>query len=357
MRNNAVFETTGKKGRSNMTTILVTGGHGFLGSRFIHELLEKYPAYQVVSIDQQSQNVPELTRPLNASERYAFHQVDIRNSEAVEEIFARYDITDVVHFAAKTHVGESMKNPGIFAETNVLGTFHVLDAARKQWMTGPFETKPEYANSRFLHISTDQVYGPRDEGFADEQTKYEPISPYGASKASSDLMVASFNESYGMDTLVLQASNVYGPHQQADKLIPLILQKALSGSVMPVYGNGQDIHDWLFVEDFWRAADVVFHLGNAGETYLAGGEQALKTIDIVKAICTALDEHFPGNVSFNDQIRLLEPSNAAKASHRFAVSSRKLKDELDFEAETDFEQGLSQTIEWTLSKNRLWEVV
>lgn len=357
MRNTAGFETTGKEGRSNMRTILVTGGHGFLGSRFIHELLEKYPAYRVVSIDQQSQNVPELTRPLHACERYAFHQVDIRNGDAVEDIFARYEITDVVHFAAKTHVGESVENPGIFAETNVLGTFHVLDAARKQWMTGPFETKPQYADSRFLHISTDQVYGPRDEGFADEQTKCEPISPYAASKASSDLMVASFNDSYGMDTLVLQAPNVYGPHQQADKLIPIILQKALSGSVIPVYGNGQDIHDWLFVEDFWRAADLVFHLGSAGETYLAGAEQPLKTLDIVVAICTALDEYFPGNASFNDQIRFLEPVNGGKAPHRFAVSSSKLKDELDFETETDFDKGLAQTIDWTLSKNRLWEVV
>lgn len=357
MRTVTGFETAGKKERSDMTTILVTGGHGFLGSHYIHELLNKYPTYRVVSIDVQAEPVPELIRPLYASDRYAFHQVDIRNNDAVEAIFSHYAISQVVHFAAKTHVGESMENPEVFAETNLLGTFHVLEAARKQWMNGPFETKPQYAGSRFLHISTDQVYGPRDEGWADENTKRNPINPYASSKASSELMVKNFHESYGMDALVLQASNVYGPHQQADKLIPIVLRKALSGGIIPVYGNGQDVHDWLFVEDFWRAVDTVFHLGDAGHTYLAGGEQSLKTLDIVVSICTALDLHFPGNTSFNEQIRFVEPANGTKVPHRFAVSTEKLKRELDFEVQTAFEKGLAQTIDWTLSKNRLWEVV
>ncbi|MBT2581242.1 GDP-mannose 4,6-dehydratase [Planococcus sp. ISL-109] len=357
MRTVTGFETTGKEERSDMRTILVTGGHGFLGSRFIHELLDKYPAYQVVSIDQQAENVPELIRPLYACDRYVFHPVDIRNGDVVDDLFEQYAITDVVHFAAETHVGESVRNPGVFAETNVLGTFHVLDAARKQWMDGPFETKPQYAGSRFLHISTDQVYGPRDEGFADEETKVGPISPYAASKASSDLMVKSFHESYGMDTFVLQASNVFGPHQQADKLIPIILQKALSGGVIPVFGTGQDVHDWLYIEDFWHAADTVFHLGDIGETYLAGGDQPLQTLDIVESICTVLDHHFPGNDSYKQQIRFVEPACGARAPHRFAVSCEKLKRELDYRAETHFDKGLTQTIAWTLSKNQLWEVV
>ncbi|MFP8782884.1 dTDP-glucose 4,6-dehydratase [Planococcus plakortidis] len=340
-----------------MRTILVTGSHGFLGSRFIHELLVKYPAYQVVSIDREADKVPELLRPLFANKRYVFHQVDIRNSDAVAQVFEHYEISDVIHFAAKTHVGESMRNPGIFAETNVLGTFHVLDCARKQWMDGPFEPKARYADSRFLHISTDQVYGPRDHGFADETMKYDPISPYAASKASSDLMVSGFHESYGIDTVILQATNVFGPHQQDDKLIPIILQKALTGSVIPVYSGGEDVHDWLYIADFCRAADTVFHLGEAGETYLAGGEAPLKTIDIVERICAALDRHFPGNESYTKHIRFVEPVGGAKAPHRFAVSAAKLKQQLDFVPETEFGQGIQDTIEWTLSKKRLWEVV
>ncbi|MGM0897031.1 MAG: dTDP-glucose 4,6-dehydratase [Bacillota bacterium] len=340
-----------------MRTILVTGGHGFLGSRYIHELLVKYPAYRVVAIDQEAEKVPELLRPLFACNRYAFHQVDIRNSDAVEQVFEQYAITDVVHFAAKTHVGESMRNPGIFAETNVLGTFHVLDAARKQWMNGPFEMKEHYRGSRFLHISTDQVYGPREEGFADETLKFEPISPYAASKASSDLMVTGFHESYGMDAVVLQASNVFGPHQQDDKLIPIILQKALTGNIIPVFGNGEDVHDWLYVEDFWRAADTVFHLGESGEIYLAGGDSPVKTLEIVERICKSLDRHFPGNDSYQNQIRFVEPAAGAKPSHRFAVASAKLRQRLDFETETSFNQGIADTIDWTLSKKRLWEVV
>ena len=346
-----------KEEQSNMRTILVTGAHGFLGSRFIHELLIKYPAYQVVAIDQDADNVPELLRPLFASNRYAFHQVDIRNSDAVAQLFEHYEISDVAHFAAKTHVGESMRNPGIFAETNVLGTFHVLDAARKQWMDGPFEMKPRYEGSRFLHISTDQVYGPRADGFADETLKYDPISPYAASKASSDLMVTGFHESYGIDTVILQASNVFGPHQQDDKLIPIILQKALSGSIIPVYSGGEDVHDWLYIDDFWRAADTVFHLGDAGETYLAGGEAPLKTIEIVERICASLDRHFPGNDSYQHYIRFVEQAGGAKAPHRFAVSADKLKQQLDFVPETHFDQGIKETIDWTLSKKRLWEVV
>lgn len=357
MRTVLGFNTAGKEEEPTMRTILVTGGHGFLGSRFIHELLIKYPAYQVVAIDVEAENVPELVRPLFASKRYSFHQLDIRNSDAVEQVFEQYEITDVVHFAAKTHVGESLRNPGIFAETNVLGTFHVLDAARKQWMDGPFEMKERYQGSRFLHISTDQVYGPREHGFADETMKYDPISPYAASKASSDLMVTGFHESYGMDAVVLQASNVFGPHQQDDKLIPIILRKALSGGIIPVYSGGEDIHDWVSVHDFWRAADIVFHLGEAGETYLAGGNAPLRTIEIVEKICASLDRHFPGNESYQNQIRFVEPATGAKPPHRFAVSTDKLKQQFDFEPETAFDQGIKETIDWTLSKKRLWEVV
>ncbi|WP_404466688.1 dTDP-glucose 4,6-dehydratase [Planococcus rifietoensis] len=357
MRIDKELGTAGKEEKPAMRTILVTGGHGFLGSRFIHELLIKYPAYQVVAIDEEAENVPELLRPLSACQRYAFHQIDIRNSDAVEQVFEHYEISDVVHFAAKTHVGESMRNPGIFAETNVLGTFHVLDAARKQWMNGPFEMKQRYQGSRFLHISTDQVYGPREQGFADETMKYDPISPYAASKASSDLMVTGFHESYGMDAVVLQASNVFGPHQQDDKLIPIILQKALSGSIIPVYSGGEDVHDWVSVNDFWRAADTVFHLGDAGETYLAGGRAPLKTLEIVEKICESLDRHFPGNETYKNQIRFVEPADGAKPPHRFAVSTNKLKQQFDFEPETAFDAGIKETIDWTLSKKRLWEVV
>ncbi|QMT16772.1 GDP-mannose 4,6-dehydratase [Planococcus maritimus] len=339
-----------------MRTMLVTGGNGFLGSRFIHELLTKYPAYQIVAIDHEAEDVPELLRPLLACKRYAFHRVDIRNNEAVEQVFEQYDISEVAHFAAKTHVGESMRNPGIFAETNVLGTFHVLDAARKHWMNGPFEPKPAYSGSRFLHISTDQVYGPRAEGFADETFKYDPISPYAASKASSDLMVSGFHESYGMDTVILQATNVFGPHQQNDKLIPIIMKKALSGSTIPVYSGGEDVHDWLYIDDFWRAADAVFHLGNAGETYLAAGT-ALKTIEIVERLCQTLDRHFPGNDSYLSRIRFVEPADGAKAPHRFAVSADKLHQQLEFTPETDVERGIQETVDWMLSKKRIWEVV
>ncbi len=353
----STFQANGKGERSNMRTILVTGGNGFLGSRFIHELLVKYPAYQVVAIDHEVENVPELLRPLAACKRYAFHQIDIRNRDAVEQVFEHYEISEVVHFAAKTHVGESMRNPGIFAETNVLGTFHVLDAARKQWMDGPFEPKAAYRDSRFMHISTDQVYGPRADGFADETYKYDPISPYAASKASSDLMVSGFHESYGMDTVILQATNVFGPHQQDDKLIPIILQKALSDSTIPVYSGGEDVHDWLYIDDFWRAADTVFHLGDAGETYLAGGNAPLKTLEIVEQICESLDRHFPGNESYQNRIRFVEPAGGAKAPHRFAVSADKLKQQLEFAPETGFDQGIRETIEWMLSKKRLWEVV
>jgi len=285
-------------------TILVTGCAGFIGSNFVPYFIEKYEEYNIVNLDllTYAGNLENLKEVENHP-RYKFIKGDICNRELVEFIFNEYDIRGVIHFAAESHVDNSIKNPGVFIETNVNGTFTLLDVAYKTWMEKPFHYKAKYgtkvetsANTlpRFHHISTDEVYGTLNEtDLFTEETLYAPNSPYSASKASSDMIVRSYKETYGMNAVITNCSNNYGPKQHDEKLIPTIIRKALSGESIPIYGDGKNIRDWLYVLDHCKGIDLVYHEGKSGETYNIGGRNERTNLQIVHTVCNILDEKVP----------------------------------------------------------------
>ncbi|OOE00233.1 dTDP-glucose 4,6-dehydratase [Anoxybacillus kestanbolensis] len=331
-------------------TILVTGGAGFIGSNFIPYFLQKYEQYRILNLDALTyagdlNNLKEV----ESNENYVFVKGDIRDRELILRLFNEYDIRHIIHFAAESHVDNSIKNPLVFAETNVLGTLNLLESARTYWMEKPFVYKEEYKNSRFHHISTDEVYGTLgEEGFFTESTPYAPNSPYSASKASSDLLVRSYYHTYGMNVVTTNCSNNYGPKQHDEKLIPTIIRKALAGEKIPIYGNGQNIRDWLYVLDHCRAVDLVFHEGKSGETYLIGGRNERTNIEIAKIICAILDKKVPKQTSYADQIEFV----ADRPGHdfRYAIDPSKIENELGWKAEETFETGIMKTVEWYINK-------
>ncbi|MGB5965719.1 MAG: dTDP-glucose 4,6-dehydratase, partial [Sulfurimonadaceae bacterium] len=256
-----------------MKSILVTGCAGFIGSNFVPYFLEKYPDYFIVNLDllTYAGDLANL-KEIEENQNYKFIKGDICNRELVEFIFNEYDIRGVIHFAAESHVDNSIKNPGVFIETNVNGTFTLLDVAQKQWMDKPFTYKEAYKGCRFHHISTDEVYGTLNEtDLFTEETPYAPNSPYSASKASSDMIVRSYQETYGMNTVITNCSNNYGPKQHDEKLIPTIIRKALAGESIPIYGDGKNIRDWLYVLDHCKGIDLVYHTGKEANVYNIGG--------------------------------------------------------------------------------------
>lgn len=330
--------------------ILLTGTAGFIGSNFVPYFLEKYPNYNLVNLDllTYAGNMDNL-KECQANPRYKFIKGDICNRELVEFIFSEYDIQGVIHFAAESHVDNSIKNPGVFMQTNVNGTFTLLDVAYKKWMEKPFVYKEKYDNCRFHHISTDEVYGTLGEtGLFTEKTPYAPNSPYSASKASSDMIVRAYNETYGMNTVITNCSNNYGPKQHDEKFIPTIIRNALKGNPIPIYGDGKNIRDWLYVLDHCKGIDLVYHKGKAGETYNIGGRNERTNLQIVDRICTVLDEKVPAQKSYKELITFVE--DRAGHDRRYAIDASKIENELGWRADENFDSGILKTIEWYLRK-------
>ncbi len=340
---------------NNNKTILVTGCAGFIGSNFVPYFLEKYKEYNVVNLDLLTYagdlaNLAEVEKNKN----YKFIKGDICNRELVEFIFDEYDIRGVIHFAAESHVDNSIKNPGVFIETNVNGTFTLLDVAKKKWMEKPFTYKKEYQGCRFHHISTDEVYGTLNEtDLFTEETPYAPNSPYSASKASSDMIVRSYQETYGMNTVITNCSNNYGPKQHDEKLIPTIIRKCLAGEPIPIYGDGKNIRDWLYVLDHCKGIDLVYHTGKEANVYNIGGRNERTNLQIVDTICSILDTKVPpkehiNKESYKELITFVE--DRAGHDRRYAIDATKLENELGWRADENFESGIVKTIDWYLKK-------
>ena len=331
-------------------SILVTGCAGFIGSNFVPYFLDKYKDYFIVNLDLLTyagdlSNLSECEDNSN----YKFIQGDICNRELVEFIFREYDIQGVIHFAAESHVDNSIKNPGVFIETNVNGTFTLLDVAYKKWMDRPFTYKKAYEECRFHHISTDEVYGTLNEtDLFTEETPYAPNSPYSASKASSDMIVRSYQETYGMNTVITNCSNNYGPKQHDEKLIPTIIRKALAGESIPIYGDGKNIRDWLYVLDHCKGIDLVYHTGKEANVYNIGGRNERTNLQIVDSICTILDEKVPSEKSYKELITFVE--DRAGHDRRYAIDASKLENDLGWKADENFDTGIVKTIDWYLNK-------
>ena len=333
-----------------MKSILVTGGAGFIGSNFVPYFAQKYPEYHVINLDKLTYagdltNVSECDNMSN----YTFVQGDICDRTLIEKLFADYDIRGVIHFAAESHVDNSIKNPMAFIQTNVEGTFTLLDVAYHHWMEAPHKVKQGYENCRFHHISTDEVYGTLGEtGYFTENTPYAPNSPYSASKASSDFIVRAYHHTFGMNTTTSNCSNNYGPKQHNEKLIPHIISKALAEQPLPIYGQGLNIRDWLYVLDHCKAIDLIFHKGKAGETYNVGGHNERNNITIVKTICAILDEKRPraNGAKYEELITFVQ--DRAGHDFRYAIDATKLETELGWHADETFDTGIVKTVEWYL---------
>lgn len=334
----------------NRKSILVTGCAGFIGSNFVPYFIDKYPDYKIINLDLLTyagdlKNLKEV----EGKDNYTFIKGNICNRELVEFIFETYDIRGVIHFAAESHVDNSIKNPGVFIETNVNGTFTLLDVAYKKWMDKPFHYKFGYEECRFHHISTDEVYGTLNEtDLFTEETPYAPNSPYSASKASSDMIVRSYQETYGMNTVITNCSNNYGPKQHDEKLIPTIIRKALAGEAIPIYGDGKNIRDWLYVLDHCKGIDLVYHTGKEANVYNIGGRNERTNLQIVDTICTIMDEKVPKEKSYKELITFVE--DRAGHDRRYAIDATKLENELGWKADENFDTGIIKTIDWYLNK-------
>ena len=335
-----------------MKTILVTGGAGFIGSNFIPYFLNKHKNYKIINLDKitYAGNLDNLKECEN-NPNYFFIKGDICNRELVEDIFKKYDIQGVIHFAAESHVDNSIKNPSEFIQTNVVGTFTLVDVAKNYWLESPHKIKSGYEECRFHHISTDEVYGDLDEtGFFVETTPYNPSSPYSSSKASSDMIVRAYKRTYGLNVTISNCSNNYGPKQHNEKLIPTIIRKCLSNEKIPVYGTGKNIRDWLYVLDHCKAVDLIFHNGKVGETYNIGGRNERTNIDIVRVICNILNNKIQ-NKKINDYFNLVEfVKDRAGHDRRYAIDATKLETELGWKADENFDTGIVKTVDWYLNK-------
>ena len=331
-----------------MKTYLITGCAGFIGSNFVHYMLKKYPEILLVNLDKLTYagNLANL-RDIENAPNYTFVKADICDYDTIREVFCKYDIDGVIHLAAESHVDRSIKDPFIFARTNVMGTLSLLQAAKEQW-NGNWEGK------RFYHISTDEVYGALqfDGTLFTEETRYDPHSPYSAAKASSDHFVRAYHDTYGLPTIVTNCSNNYGPYQFPEKLIPLFINNIRHGRPLPVYGKGENVRDWLYVEDHARAIDLIFHKGRIAETYNIGGFNEWKNIDLIKVIVRTVDRLL-GNPEGESEKLITYVTDRAGHDLRYAIDSRKLKNELGWEPSLQFEEGIEKTVRWYL-ENQEW---
>ena len=331
-------------------TILITGGAGFIGSNFIDYFLNKHQNTKIVNLDKLTYaGNPENLKEVSNNDKYTFVKGDICEKGLLEELFGQYDFQGIIHFAAESHVDNSINAPDEFINTNILGTFNLLEAARKNWMVSPHNTKEAHKQSRFHHISTDEVYGSLGEaGLFSEKTPYAPNSPYSASKASSDFLVRSYYHTYGLNVVTTNCSNNYGPRQHEEKLIPTIIRKALNGEEIPIYGKGENIRDWLYVADHCKGIDLVYSKGKIGETYNIGGGNERQNLEIAKTICNILDSIIPKNKSYKKQIVFVE--DRPGHDFRYAIDASKITNELHWKAEESFKSGIAKTVDWYLNK-------
>ena len=328
--------------------ILITGGCGFIGTNFLKYMLKKYPNYTFINVDALTYagNIENM-KDNESDENYIFEKGDITDFEFIKNIFDKYNITDVIHFAAESHVDRSILNPDIFAKTNILGTLNLLNAAKNKWVN-------EYDKHRFHHVSTDEVYGTLELGSDDkftEMTPYSPHSPYSASKAASDHFVKAYHDTYGLNITISNCSNNYGPYQFPEKLIPLVIHRLESNEKIPIYGNGENIRDWLYVEDHAKAIDVIFHNGKNGETYNVGGNQPKTNNEIVKSIIDVYNEIKKTNIMFEDIV--IYVNDRLGHDKRYEIDSSKLQENLNWQPEGMLNTHLKTTIKWYLD-NKNW---
>ncbi|MCK0178790.1 dTDP-glucose 4,6-dehydratase [Flavobacteriaceae bacterium S0862] len=330
--------------------ILITGGAGFIGSNFIPYFLDQHKDYHLVNLDKLTY-AGELSnlKEVENNERYTFVKGDICDRALIENLFDTYDFKGVIHFAAESHVDNSIEKPDEFIKTNVLGTFNLIDAAKNHWMDAPFKVKENYENCRFHHISTDEVFGTLGKtGLFTEDTSYAPNSPYSASKASSDFVVRSYFHTYGLNVVTTNCSNNYGPKQHDEKLIPTIIRKAIRGENIPIYGDGLNVRDWLYVLDHCVGIDLVFQKGTSGEVYNIGGKNERNNLYIAHTICNILDEVLPDKLSYKEQITFVK--DRPGHDFRYAIDASKIETELGWKASENFETGIRKTVEWYLKK-------
>lgn len=332
------------------TTVLITGGAGFIGANFLNYFIGKHDEYKVINLDNLTYAAEIKNLNDFNNENYQFVQGDITDTNLVKSVLHEYNVKHIIHFAAESHVDNSIASPESFIKTNILGTFNLIDQARSMWMEKPHQYKAEYTGSRFHHISTDEVYGSLGEtGYFTEKTPYAPNSPYSASKASSDFLVRSYFHTYGMNVVTTNCSNNYGPFQHEEKLIPVIIKKALKAEPIPIYGDGKNIRDWLFVRDHCEALVTVFHTGKSGETYNIGGNTEKNNLEIVHTICSIMDEIRPKDgAKYADLITFVK--DRPGHDRRYAIDASKIKAMLNWTPAVNFEDGIKQTIEWYLKK-------
>ena len=326
--------------------ILITGGAGFIGSHVVRLFVKKYPQYRIVNLDVLTyagnmENLKDVERLAN----YVFVKADIRDAQAMDQVYAEHAIDSVIHLAAESHVDRSISDPMAFVNTNVIGTANMLNAAKEHW-------KGNFENKRFYHVSTDEVYGSlHDGGFFTEDTFYDPQSPYSASKAASDHLVRAYGNTYKLPFVISNCSNNYGSHQFPEKLIPLMIHNLREGKPLPVYGKGENVRDWLWEEDHARAIDVVFHAGKDGETYNIGGHNEWKNIDLVKVLCSIMDKKLGRNAGDSTK-QITYVTDRAGHDLRYAIDAGKIERELGWKPSITFEQGLEQTVDWYLANDQ-----
>lgn len=330
-----------------MKSILITGGAGFIGSHVVRLFVNKYPDYKIVNLDALTYagNLENL-RDIENKPNYTFVKADITDVSAIKEVFSKFNIEGVVHLAAESHVDRSIADPLSFIQTNIVGTVTLLNAAREAW-------KDNFEGKLFYHISTDEVYGSLGEtGFFIEETSYDPRSPYSSSKASSDHLVRAYFHTYKLPVVVTNCSNNYGPNQFPEKLIPLAIHNIKNNKPVPVYGKGENIRDWLFVEDHARAIDLVFHKGKIGDTYNIGGHNEWKNIDLIMLLCKLMDQKL-GRPQGTSEKLITYVKDRAGHDLRYAIDSSKIQRELGWKPSLQFEEGLGKTVDWYLA-NEKW---
>lgn len=331
--------------------VLITGGAGFIGSNYVEYVLQNSED-EIFVLDKLTY-AGNLKNLETVSEKITFIKGDICDAAFVQNLFEKYQFQKVVHFAAESHVDNSISGPSEFIQTNIVGTFNLLQSANKTWMNSPNDLKDEFKNARFLHISTDEVYGTLGEtGLFTEETSYAPNSPYSASKASSDFIVRSYFHTYGLPVVTTNCSNNYGPNQHKEKLIPTIIRKAISGEPIPIYGDGKNIRDWLFVMDHCSGIQLALENGKLGETYNIGGRNERENLYIANVICELLDEMLPKSTSYIEQITFVK--DRPGHDFRYAIDASKIENELEWKAKENFETGIQKTITWYLdNRDRL----